>query len=175
VVVLGGIPGAGKSTLLRRLFPEGEYGGVRVFDSGWVRDRWKPALGVVPYSWWRPVVHLTYYGLVLRAIRAGGPLVVHDCATRPWVRWLIGWQARRAGMAVHLILLDVPEDVARSGQHARGRVVRMRSMDKHSRRWPRLLEQAAEDPGRVVPGAASAVVLDRRGADQLEKIAFEKS
>ncbi|WP_238165519.1 AAA family ATPase [Kribbella caucasensis] len=172
--MLGGIPGAGKSTLLRRLFPGGtEDGGVRVFDSGWVRDRWRPVLGGVPYSWWRPVLHLTYYGLVLRAMRAGGPLVVHDCATRPWVRRLIGWRARRSGLAVHLVLLDVPEDVARSGQHARGRVVRSGSMDKHSRRWPRLLERAAEEPGRVVPGAASAVVLDRRGADQLEKISFE--
>jgi predicted kinase len=175
VVVLAGIPGAGKSTLLRRLFPEG--GGtrhnVRVFDSERVRDRWRPVLGVVPYSWWRPVLHLTYYWLVLRAMRAGGPLVVHDCATRPWVRRLIGWQAQRSRLAVHLVLLGVPEDVARSGQHARGRVVRARSMDKHSRRWPRLLGQAVEEPGRVVPGAASAVVLDRRGANRLEKIAFE--
>lgn len=175
VVVLAGIPGAGKSTLLRRLFPatDGEHGALRVLDSERIRDRWMPVLGVIPYSWWRPLLHLTYYLRVLRAIRAGGPLLVHDCATKPWVRRLIGWRARQAGLAVHLILLDVPDEVARSGQQARGRVVRTRSMATHCRRWVRLLEQASDDPGWIVPGAASVVILDRRGADRLDKIAFE--
>ena len=97
VVVLAGIPGAGKTTLLRRLYPVGrEYGGVRVFDSERLRARWMPVLGVVSSAWWRPLLHLTYYVLVLKAMRGGkGPMVVHDCATRPWVRRLIGWRAKR--------------------------------------------------------------------------------
>lgn len=170
VVVLAGIPGAGKSTLLRRLFPG--TADVRVLDSERIRDRWMPVLGPVPYSVWRPLMHLTYYARVLRAIRRGGPLVVHDCATRPWARQLIGRWARRSGLAVHLIMLDVPADVARLGQHARARVVRARSMATHSRRWPELLDLAADDPGQVVPGAASAVILDRDQADRLRKITF---
>ncbi|TCM51743.1 AAA family ATPase [Kribbella sp. VKM Ac-2568] len=170
VVVLAGIPGAGKSTLLRRLFPESAA--VRVLDSERIRDRWKPVLGPIPYSVWRPLMHLTYYARVLRAIRGGGPLVVHECATRPWARQLIGRCARLSGLAVHLIMLDVPADVARLGQQSRARVVRPRSMAVHSRRWPELLDLAADDPGQVVPGAASAVILDRDQADLLRKITF---
>ncbi|MEU4197223.1 AAA family ATPase [Kribbella sp. NPDC026611] len=174
VVVLAGIPGAGKSTLLRRLYPVGsDHSGVRVLDSERLRARWMPLLGRVPYAWWRPLLHLAYYVTVLNAIRPGrGPLVLHDCATRPWVRNLLGWRARRAGVPLHLVLLDVPGDVARSGQWARGRVVRSGSMETHCRRWPALLRQAADDPGHVVPGAQSAVVLSRREASALQGIHF---
>lgn len=174
VVILAGIPGAGKTTLLRRLYPVGaDHGGVRVFDSERLRSRWMPLLGRVPYGWWRPLLHLAYYLRVLTATRrGGGPLVVHDCATRRWVRQLIGWQARRGGLQVHLILLDVPGDVARSGQWTRGRVVRSRSMETHCRRWPQLLAKAAEDPSHVVLGAASAHILTRGQADRLARISF---
>ncbi|MGY4771278.1 AAA family ATPase [Kribbella sp. CWNU-51] len=174
LVVLAGIPGAGKSTLLRRLYPVGgEYGGVRVFDSERLRARWMPVLGVLPYAWWRPLLHLTYYVLVLTAMgRHKGPMVVHDCATRPWVRQLIGWRAKQAGRPLHLVLLDVPGDVARDGQWTRGRVVRAGSMATHCRRWPELLAKAVDDPSHVVPGAASAVVLDRRQANDLGSITF---
>jgi AAA domain len=174
VVVLAGIPGAGKTTLLRRLYPVGgEYGGVRVYDSERLRARWMPVLGVLPYAWWRPLLHLTYYVLVLRAMRdGGGPMVVHDCATRPWVRRLIGWRAGRAGLPLHLILLDVPGDVARDGQWVRGRVVRAGSMATHCRRWPELLAKAVADPSHVVPGAVSAIVLSRGQANHIDKISF---
>jgi len=171
VVLLAGIPGAGKSTLLRRLFT-GE-GPVRVFDSERIRNRWMPVLGVLPYAWWRPFVHLVYYVTVLSGMRrGGGPMVVHDCATRPWVRQLLGRRARLGGRPVHLILLDIPGDVARGGQRARGRVVRSGSMATHCRRWPEVLAKAADDPGHVVPGAASALVLTRAEADKLTGIAF---
>ncbi|MEV0286881.1 AAA family ATPase [Kribbella sp. NPDC050820] len=173
VVVLAGIPGAGKSTLLRRLYPVGgDHQGVRVFDSERLRDRWMPTLGAIPYAWWRPLLHLAYYVKAISAMRSG-PMILHDCATRPWVRRLIGWRARRSGLQVHLVLLDVPGDVARSGQWARGRVVRSSSMETHLRRWPDLLAQAVTDPSHVVPGAESAVVLSRRQASRLERITFD--
>jgi hypothetical protein len=173
VVVLAGIPGAGKSTLLRRLFPDGaDHQGVRVYDSERLRARWMPVLGAVPYAWWRPLLHLAYYVKVVSAMHTG-PMIVHDCATRPWVRRLIGWRARRAGLAVHLVLLDVPGDVARSGQWSRGRVVRSGSMETHCRRWPRLIALAADDPGHVIPGAAGATILTRGQADRLSNIAFD--
>ncbi|WP_433167221.1 AAA family ATPase [Kribbella sp. CA-247076] len=175
VVVLAGIPGAGKTTLLRRLFPVGgDHQGVQVFDSERLRAQWMPVLGVVPYAAWRPLLHLAYYVKALSAMRTG-PMLLHDCATRPWVRRLIGWRAKRSGLQVHLVLLDVPGDVARSGQWARGRVVRSGSMETHCRRWPELLEQAVVDPSQVVPGAVSAVVLSRRQASQLERIRFDSA
>ncbi|WP_405056913.1 ATP-binding protein [Kribbella sp. NBC_01505] len=172
VVVLAGIPGAGKSTLLRRLYPEdSDHAGVQVFDSERLRARWMRVLGVVPYSYWRPLLHLTYYAQVLTAMKSG-PMVIHDCATRPWVRRLLGWRAKRAGLPLHLILIDVPGEVARDGQWSRGRVVRTSSMETHCRRWPQLLAKATEDPGQVVPGARSAIVLSRRQASRLQAITF---
>ncbi|TCC06195.1 AAA family ATPase [Kribbella soli] len=176
VVVLAGIPGAGKSTFLRRVFADNNKAGnktVRVLDSAHIRDRWMPVLGALPYALWRPLVHLVYYVTLLSAIRpGGGPLVIHDCATRPWARRLIGRRARQVGLPLHLILLDVPGDVARSGQWARGRVVRSTSMETHCRRWPDVVAMAASDPSSVVPGALSAVVLSRHEANQVEQVAF---
>ncbi|GAA0951946.1 AAA family ATPase [Kribbella koreensis] len=171
VVVLAGIPGAGKSTLLRRLFPAGS-GAVRVLDSEPIRNRWKPVLRNLPYAAWRPLLHLTYYAQVLRALRSKGPLVIHDCATKPLARHLIGQAAKLAGRPVHLVMLDVPADIARHGQHARQRVVRTASMQTHAHRWPVLRELAVTDPGRVVPGATSAVILTRDQADRLARITF---
>jgi hypothetical protein len=171
LVLVAGIPGAGKSTLLRRLFGAG--GGVRVLDAEQLRDRWRPVLGSVPYRWWRPLLHLMQYRRVLAAIGVPGPLVVHDCATRPWVRRLLGWRARRCGREVSLLLLDVSEDEARAGQRVRGRIVGSASFATHCRRWRGLLKQAADSPDRMVPGAASAVILDRRAADKLHNVTFE--
>jgi hypothetical protein len=173
-VLLAGVPGAGKSTFLRRVFAGSDS--VRVYDSAHIRDRWRPVLGVLPYALWRPFVHLMYYVTLLTAMRPGqGPMVIHECATRPWARRLIGWRARRAGVPLHLILLDVPGDVARSGQWARGRVVRTGSMATHCERWPQVVEMAARAPSKVVPGALSAVVLTRSEADQVDRITFSNS
>lgn len=174
VVVLAGIPGAGKSTFLRRVFADNNaQNTVRVLDSAHIRERWMPTLGAIPYAFWRPLVHLVYYVTLLSAIRPGrGPLVIHDCATRPWARRLIGWRARNAGLPLHLILLDVPGDVARSGQWARGRVVRSASMETHCRRWPDVVAKAAGAPDSVVPGALSAVVLTRSEANAVERVTF---
>jgi predicted kinase len=149
IVVLAGIPGSGKSTLLRRLFPEPSD--VQVLDSEPIRNRWQPVLRNLPYAVWRPALHLTYYARVLRAIRSNAPLVIHDCATKPLPRQLIGRAAQLAGRPVHLILLDVPFDVARRGQQARDRVVRPGSMNTHTRRWPTIRALAATNPAQVIP------------------------
>ena len=47
-------------------------------------------------------------------------------------------------------------------------------MATHNRRRPELLDLAADDPGEVVPGAASAVILARDQADLLRKITFTR-
>jgi energy-coupling factor transporter ATP-binding protein EcfA2 len=170
IVVLAGIPGSGKSTLLRRLFPKPN--GVRVLDSEPIRNRWRPVLRNLPYAVWRPALHLTYYVRVLRAMRTNNPLVIHDCATKPMARQLIGRAAQLADRPVHLLMLDVPADLARQGQSNRGRIVRPGSMETHARRWPVLRDLAATAPARIVPGAVSAVILTRDQADQLARITF---
>lgn len=179
-VLVIGVPGAGKTTLLRRLFKCGNVAtlagsvdseraeGVRVLDSGETRTRLRPWLGWLPYAWWRPVVHAAHYVRVLAAIRAGGPLVVSDPGTRPIVRRLLVRQAHVSRVPLHLVLLDVTEEQARSGQAARGRRIGSRSFRRHYRRWRALLAA----PRRYVRGAASVVVLDRRSADDLHAIRF---
>jgi hypothetical protein len=171
VVLLAGVPGAGKTTFLRRVFTGDRS--VRVLDSAHIRERWMPVLGVLPYAVWRPLVHFVYYVTLLAAMRPGrGPLAIHDCGTRPWARHLIGRRARWAGLPLHLILLDVPPDVARSGQQARGRKVTRNTMATHCRRWPTVVAKASADPATAVPGARSALILTRQQADQVQRITF---
>jgi len=45
-------------------------------------------------------------------------------------------------------------------------------METHCRRWPQLLAKATQDPGQVIPGARSAIVLSRRQAGRLQAISF---
>jgi predicted kinase len=175
-VIVGGIPGAGKSTLLARVVRDGD---ARVLDSADVRARCRSRLGPkVPYAVYRPVVHAVHQWRVWRALGAGGPVVVHDCATRVWLRRLMLARARRAGRPVCLLLLHVDGEVARGGQAARGRRVRARPMRRHERRWRRLV--APGPPAR--PAAAvldegfdEVLVLDRAGADAVRRVRFGRS
>ncbi|GAA3454648.1 ATP-binding protein [Dactylosporangium matsuzakiense] len=161
VLVVAGIPGAGKTTLLRRLFPDGGDG-VRVLDSDHTRTWWRRYLGRLPYRYWRPVVHLTHYARLVRAMRTPGPIVVHECATRPWARRLIFRAARRP---VHLLLLDVSPAEALAGQVARNRRVRPSAFATHCRNWQQVLR-------RPHPQAATVTVMDRAQAARLEAIRF---
>lgn len=172
LILLAGVPGAGKSTLLRRMSWEARDRRLRVLDSAQVRDRLRPLFGRIPYVRWRPLVHTVHYARIVAALALGGPVVVHDCLTRPWVRWLFGALARATGLQVHLLLLDATEQEALDGQRARGRHVREDSFRVHCLRWRRMLGVAERDPARVVRGAASAVILDRRAAARLRLIRF---
>ncbi|MGH3488904.1 MAG: AAA family ATPase [Actinopolymorphaceae bacterium] len=181
VVVLTGVPGAGKSTLLRRLSGTADdeplpdrCGGVRIIDAEQVRLRWRRCLGDRSYAWWRPVAHAVHYVRVWSAMRRGGPVLVPDCGTRPWVRRMLGSLVVRQGRALHLVLLDATPEQALAGQRARGRSLRTRSFQRHCRRWRALLAMAEHvgDAGRLVPGARSAVVLDRRSGERLRTVAF---
>lgn len=179
VLVVGGVPGAGKTTLLRRVFaitgeesaPVLAADGVRVLDSEQARNWWRRYLGWMSYSWWRPLVHTTHYLRVLRILRGGDALiVVHDCATRPWIRWLISIAARRSGRQVHLLLLDVSPDVAAAGQAARGRRVRSSSFEAHSRNWHGLLHSIDEPTDPIHRRTASVTLIDRAAAAYLQTI-----
>ncbi|MEU0136084.1 AAA family ATPase [Streptomyces sp. NPDC006296] len=165
VVVVSGLPGSGKSTLIRRTARE------HAVDSQDTRDRWEDALPVLlPYALYRPLVRAAHYAGLLRALRAGGPVVVHDCGTQTWVRrWLAREALRRHG-ALHLVLLDVTPEVARRGQRERGRGVSGYAFARHRRAVGRLLRDTGS--GVLPPGCASAVLLDREAAAGIGRISF---
>jgi predicted kinase len=181
VVVVAGLPGAGKTTLLRRVFatardqslPVRTRGGVRLLDSEQSRDMWRRYLGWLPYRLWRPIVHVTHYGRVLRVLSAGsGPVILHDCATRSWTRWLIVRSARRSNRRVHLLLLDVSPRVAGAAQVARGRQIRSASFVVHCRRWASLIEAVDDESHGINRDTASVVLIDRSAATRLSEIQF---
>ncbi|MEU7871885.1 AAA family ATPase [Dactylosporangium sp. NPDC049140] len=164
VLVVAGVPGAGKTTLLRRLFPTGGAG-VRVLDSDHSREWWRPYLGRLPYRYWRPIVHATHYARLVHTLGGPGPVVVHECATRPWARRLIFAAARRSGRRVHLLLLDVSPADALAGQESRGRRVRSAAFAAHCRNWQDVLRDAHRE-------AATVTRIDRPGATALRAIRF---
>ncbi|KUN35270.1 ATP-binding protein [Streptomyces longwoodensis] len=165
LVVITGLPGSGKSTLMRRA------AGGRGVDSQDTRDRWDARLGgVLPYAVYRPLVRLSHYAGLRRAVRSGEGLVVHDCGTQSWVRAWLGRAARRRGGALHLLLLDVPPGTALEGQRERGRGVSRYAFSRHRRAAARLLR--AVERGALPDGCASAVLLDRAAADALTRIGF---
>jgi hypothetical protein len=175
IVVLAGIPGAGKSTLLHRLFgttgaetrPVCTAGGVVVLDSEQARNHIGRRLRRLPYPLWRPLAHLLQYARISAALHSGAPLLVHDCGTRFWVPRLLRHASARRRVQLHVILLDVDPTVARAAQRQRNRLVRVAAFAAHCRRWQR---RTATDPAGLIPGASSAVVLDRATAEQIQAI-----
>ncbi|WP_066945598.1 AAA family ATPase [Streptomyces lushanensis] len=165
LVVVSGLPGSGKSTLIGRA---AEAGGI---DSQDTRDRWERRLpGGLPYAVYRPLVRIAHYAGLRRALRSGESVVVHDCGTQRWVRRWLAREARRRGRGLHLVLLDVPPEVARAGQRERGRGVSGYAFARHRRAVRRLLRGA--ESGRLPRGCATAVLLDRDAAGALDRIVF---
>ncbi|MBQ0828046.1 AAA family ATPase [Streptomyces tagetis] len=165
LVVVTGLPGGGKSTLMRRTVP-----GARV-DSQDTRDRWERRVPrLLPYALYRPLVRLSHYAGLRRALAGGEGVVVHDCGTQTWVRRWLAREARRRGAALHLILLDVPTGEALAGQRRRGRGVSRYAFARHRAATGRLL--AAVAAGKPPAGCGSAVLLDRAAARALQRIAF---
>ncbi|MGH3326616.1 MAG: AAA family ATPase [Streptomycetales bacterium] len=174
VLVVAGLPGAGKTTFIARLFDGDE---VTILDPDHLRQRCGRWLPGVPYQAYRPLVHLAHYRRVASTLRrtvvpakATGQahtVVVHE-TTRPLARrWLSG-RATRSGRPLHLIALDVPEDVALQGQASRGRALRRAAFQRHCRRWRAFRDTRTAAPERY----ASVLVLDRAGADALRTVAF---
>ncbi|WP_328527950.1 zeta toxin family protein [Nocardioides sp. NBC_00368] len=149
LLLLGGVPGAGKSTLIRQVADR--HHDVRTLDPE-TATRWFAArLPEVPYRLYRPLVHL-WHAIATLVLVVLGPtaghrtLLVHDPATRPGRRELLGRIARARGWRTSLVMIDVPRVAAIDGQYARGRLVRSESFDRHWHRWlddqPRLLTAA---------------------------------
>jgi len=175
VVLVGGVPGAGKSTVLARV---GSAPGVDVLDP----DDWRIWLqavlpAAVPYTAYRPVVHIAHALRVLVALLRGPvpgrTLLVHDPATRARRRRLFARLARGRGWEPVLVYIDVARPVAESGQIRRGRVVDPVSFDGHWSRWTTLRTTLLGDAGSLDGRAWSDVVLtDREGAaDQVTRLA----
>ncbi|WP_407561356.1 AAA family ATPase [Streptomyces sp. 184] len=168
IVVISGLPGSGKSTLMRRAQPPAA---VLLIDSQYVRERWARKLGArLPYAMYRPLVRIDHYARLRLAVRAGGSLVVHDCGTLPWVRWWLTRQARRLGRGVHVVVLDVPAEVARERQEGRGRTVSRYAFARHRWAHRRLLDSARD--GGMADGCDSVLVLDGAAAGALRSISF---
>lgn len=166
LVVVTGLPGSGKSTLMRRCAR------ARIVDSQQAREHVEAALpGRLPYALYRPLVRLQHYRGLQLALLAGGPLVVHDCGTLPWVRRWLARTAARQGRRLHLILLDASPEQAALGQRERGRRVSAYAFGRHRLATARLHAELAAAGGPVA-GCASAVLLDRDGALRLRDISF---
>lgn len=179
VVVVSGLPGSGKSTLLRRWSAT-----VPVVDPRDVHLACQAVMPeALPYAVYRPWARLEHARRLRAAVRRGGPLLVHDCGSRPWLRRWLARSAGSRGRELHLVLLDVGPAEALAGQRARGRWAPRRVFARHCRGLDRLLRAvprpsataAAPAPvpegGRLaVPAAvaevASLVLLDSASRGQ---------
>lgn len=158
LILLAGLPGAGKSTLLAGLRDVPE---ITVRDSDQVRVRLDSRVpSWLPYRAYRPLVHAGHQVRVLTAaLRAPGPVLVHDPATRAVTRTALAALARLSGRPAVFIWLDVSTTEALDGQRARGRILPPRSFARHVARADVL--RGALLSGAVPPGWRWAVLLDR--------------
>ncbi|WP_030592566.1 AAA family ATPase [Streptomyces rimosus] len=190
LVVVSGLPGSGKSTLLRRLSQAAPVIDPRVVHVACeaVMPDW------LPYAVYRPWARWTYFRWLRGEVRSGGPLFVHDCGGRPWMRRWLARSAVRQGRELHLVMLDVGVAEALSGQEARGRWAPRRAFARHRRGLERLLrawsapdaapqatdtaDPASPPTARIaetpdpVSEAASVVLLDRRSRERVVGVEF---
>ena len=158
LILLAGLPGAGKSTLLAGLR---DAPGLTVRDSDQLRALFGSRLpSWVPYRVYRPLVHAGHQLRVLAAaLRAPGPVLVHDPATRAVTRTALAALARLSGRPAVFVWLDVSPPQALDGQRARGRILPPRSFARHVARADVL--RGALFSGFVPAGWRSVVLLDR--------------
>jgi len=172
VLLVAGLPGAGKTTFLRRAVRDPA---VRVLDSDDVRRDLQRRLGATRGALLlRPLVHLGHALRVVRAVRAGGDVVVHETGTRPRLRRALARLAGGVGRPCHALLIDAAPEEARAGQRARGRrPVRERVMRRHVRAWTDLRDRVLRDPQALAAeGWATARVLDRAQAASVAAVVF---
>lgn len=168
VVVVSGLPGAGKSTLLRRW---SAAAAVAVVDPRAVHEACEAVMPAwLPYAAYRPWARLRHALLLRSSVRRGGPLLVHDCGSRAWMRRWLAREAGRRGRELHVVLLDVGAAAALDGQRARGRHASARVFARHRVGLARL--SAALDHGDPVPEAASVLRLDTVSRSRATAVRF---
>ncbi|MFJ8623882.1 AAA family ATPase [Kitasatospora sp. NPDC093550] len=183
VVVVSGLPGAGKSTLLRRwsgaasATVPGAASAVRAVDPRTVHEACEAVMPArLPYAVYRPWARLEHFRLLRSSVRRGGPLLVHDCGSRAWMRRWLAREAGRRGRELHLVLLDVGAAAALDGQRARGRHASARVFARHHRGLARLLAaftKHVRSGGPVpTPEASSVLLLDAVSRSRAETVRF---
>ncbi|MFD9130147.1 AAA family ATPase [Kitasatospora sp. NPDC059571] len=168
VVVVSGLPGSGKSTLLARWADRAAVIDPRTthVDCEAVMPAW------LPYPVYRPWARLRHLARMRAALRARGPLLVHDCGSRPWLRRWLGRSAARTGRTLHLVLLDVGAAEALTGQESRRRWAPRRVFARHRRGLGRLLAAIDRDGAAAVPEATSLLLLDRVSRERAAAVEF---
>ncbi|WP_045693994.1 AAA family ATPase [Streptomyces rubellomurinus] len=178
VVVVSGLPGAGKSTLLRRWSgPQPGAVAPRTVDPRTVHEACEAVMPAsLPYAVYRPWARLEHFRLLRASVRRGGPLLVHDCGSRAWMRRWLAREAARRGRELHLVLLDVGAATALDGQRARGRHAPARVFARHRHGLERLLaaftrhlRAGAPSPA---PEAASVLLLDGASRSRARAVRF---
>lgn len=175
LLLVAGLPGAGKTHLLRRaVAPHLAVDSEALYDAlAPLLRRWpglRPAL--------RPLLHLVHAGRALARLRGDGAVVVHQTATRPWVRRVLARAARAHDRPAHLLLLVVEEELAAEGRRRRGRGVGRRAVARHERRLGRWLAalQGPDGAARLAgDGYDSCVVAGRPAADGIKLVSFAAS
>ena len=160
LLLVAGMPGAGKSTLLADL-PESTD--VVAVDSETYRAPFRRALpSSVPYTAYRPVVHLVHRLAVVRAALSRTPtVVVHLPATDPSTRAAVARLAAIAGRAAHLLWVHAEPADALAGQRHRGRLVPSGSFAGHARRAARAERRLRQERAW---GFREVTVVDRAAA-----------
>ncbi|NUS73931.1 MAG: AAA family ATPase [Corynebacteriales bacterium] len=173
LVLVAGLPGAGKSTLLARLFSlDGQeitpkvVDGVHIADSVHTRNWWGRFFPAMP----RPLIRLSHFYRIYHRARRGIGLITHTRGTRRLAIKLYISAARRAGREVHVILIDVPHEIALQGQHARGRVITSHVFRGHVRRWGAIMRARERVLDAQFARARSVVLLNREAVDHLTAI-----
>nr|WP_106437844.1 AAA family ATPase [Kitasatospora sp. SID7827] len=168
VVVVGGVPGSGKSTLLRRWDAP-----AALVDPRLTRLACQARLpAAVPYALYRPAVRTLHLLRTRAAFRRPGPLLVHDCGSRWWMRRALARWARRNGRELHVVLLAVRPAEALAGQRARARTAAPRTFRLHVRRIARLVAGIERRGRAAFPGAASVLLADAASRGRLAGVRF---
>ncbi|RKE17439.1 AAA family ATPase [Streptomyces sp. TLI_171] len=169
VVVVGGVPGSGKSTLLRRW----DVARTAVVDPRTTRLACEAAMpDWLPYPAYRPAARLLHLLRTRAAFARPGPLLVHDCGSRRWMRRALAHWARRHGRELHVVLLAVSASEALAGQHARARTTAPRTFHLHLRGTTRLLTALAQHGPTAFPAARSVVLADATTRERLTAVRF---
>ncbi|MFE2878231.1 ATP/GTP-binding protein [Streptomyces roseus] len=168
VVVVSGLPGSGKSTLLRRwsvaapvVDPRASHIACEAVMPAWL-----------PYAVYRPWARLRHFRRLHAEVRSGGPLLVHDCGSRAWMRRWLSRTAGRRDRELHVVLLDVGAAEALAGQRARARWASRRAFARHRQGLARLLESLRRKGPAAVREAASVVLLDHVSRERLSAVEF---
>ncbi|MFE7562218.1 AAA family ATPase [Kitasatospora sp. NPDC057500] len=175
VVVVSGLPGSGKSTLLHRWSARAPH--VATVDPRSVHEACAAVMpDRLPYAVYRPWARLEHFRLLRRSVRRGGPLLVHDCGSRAWMRRWLAREAAAQGRELHLVLLDVGAAAALAGQRSRGRRVSRRAFARHRRGLGRLLgaltAHARGAAATPVPEAVSVLLLDGASRSRAAEACF---